>query len=165
MQTCCSTVSPFPTKHLKSFKAQSFTLWNMSFDYIQVSSFLKDEKKETNKTSPVNRDSLLQKVFAPNPFHFRSVKYQCFLTALMVIAHFKDSVCLSSRGKGRERRGERDRAVGSSGNPPSITGEPIIKDKLQYTSLGYANSKLDASHQKISIAIFCIYKLKMSAFS
>lgn len=83
----------------------------------------------------------------------------------MVKAHFKDSVCLSSRGKGRERRGERDRAVGSSGNPPSITGEPIIKDKLQYTSLGYANSKLDASHQKISIAIFCIYKLKMSAFS
>lgn len=41
-------------------------------------SFLKDKKEkkeETNKTSPVNRDSLLQKVFAPNPFHFRSVKY------------------------------------------------------------------------------------------
>lgn len=53
--------------------------------------------------------------------------------------------------------------MGSSGNPPSITDEPIIKDKLLYTSLGYANSKLDTSHQKISIAIFCIYKLKMSA--
>lgn len=78
----------------------------------------------------------------------------------MVKSHFKDSVCLSSRGKARERY----RAVGSSGNPPSITDEPIIKDKLQYTSLGYANSKLDASHQKISVAIFCIYKLKMSAF-
>lgn len=78
----------------------------------------------------------------------------------MVKAHFKDSVWFSSRGKERER----DRAVGSSGNPPSITDEPIIKDKLQYTSLGYANSKLDASHQKISNAIFCIYKLKISAF-
>lgn len=77
----------------------------------------------------------------------------------MVKAHFKDSVCLSSRGKKRERG-----QWGSSGNPPSITGEPIIKDKLQYTSLGYANSKLDVTHQKISIAMFCIYKLKMSAF-
>jgi len=63
----------------------------------------------------------------------------------------------------REER-KRDRAAGSSGNPPSITDEPIIKDKLQCTSLGYVNSKLDASHQKISIAIFCICKLKMSAF-
>lgn len=69
-----------PTKHLKSFKAQSFTLRNTPFDYIQVSSFLKDEgrgerERETNKTSPVNRDSLSQEVCAPNPFHFRSVKY------------------------------------------------------------------------------------------
>lgn len=78
----------------------------------------------------------------------------------MVKSHFKDSVCLSSEG----REEKKERAVGSSSNPPSIPEEPIIKDKLQYTSLGYANYKLDASHQKISIAIFCIYKLKMSAF-
>lgn len=81
----------------------------------------------------------------------------------MVKAHFKDSGCLSSRGKKRESKRGR-RVVGSSHIPPSITGEPIIKDKLQYTSLGYANFKLDASHQKIGIAIFCIDKLEMSPF-
>lgn len=84
----------------------------------------------------------------------------------MVKAHFKDSDSFSSRGEKRTRESE-GKGVGgrwvAACNPPSITGTPIIKDKLQYTSLGYANSKLDASHQKSSVAIFCMDKSRMSA--
>lgn len=71
----------------------------------------------------------------------------------------------ASPPEGRSERADGWRVAGSSRIPPSITGEPIIKDKLQYTSLGYANFKLDASHQKIGIAIFCIDKLETSPFS
>lgn len=78
----------------------------------------------------------------------------------MVKAHFKDAVCFSSRG---EREGGGTGQWGAQAIPPSITDKPIIKDKLQYTSLRYANSKLDR-RRKISIAIFCISEWNMSAF-
>lgn len=67
MQTCCSSVSPLPNttfEKLQSPGASGF--WNKvpSCDCIQVSFFFKRTtttatKKERNKTSPVNGDSLL----------------------------------------------------------------------------------------------------------
>ena len=65
-------------------KPQSPKLQNTSFDYIQVFFFLKKGVgKEENKTSPVNRNSLLQTVFAPNPFPFQVSK-------ILVLSHCSD---------------------------------------------------------------------------
>lgn len=139
MQTCCSTASPLPTKHLKSLKAQSSRI-RILIIFIQVF-FLKEGgggEKEQNKTSPVNRNSLLQTVFAPNPFSFQVSK-------ILVLSHCSDGqstfqrfcVPLQQREDEWGVEGGREGAAGSSGNPPSITDGPIIKDTLQYTSLGY----------------------------
>lgn len=119
----------------------------------------------TNKTSPKNGDGY----FPPTLIPF--ILGQCNVSAswLHWWSKYISKILTPSPAEGRREPGSRG-CRGCRGwkreaacNPPSITGTPIIKDKLQYTSLGYANSKLDASHQKSSIAIFCIDKSRMSA--
>ena len=112
--------------------------------------------------SPVHRDSLFAAGFGCLiPFISGQGNISAF-SMLCWSKHTSKMLC-DSPAEGRAQR-ESERAEGRPGNPPSITDEPIIKEKLLYTSLGYANSKLDACHQKISSEIFCIYKLKMSSF-
>lgn len=60
-------------------------------------------KKDTNRTSPVNGDSLPQEVFVPNPFHFQ-------VSTILVLSHCSDGQSTFQRCRvplHSERRGER----------------------------------------------------------